>query len=90
MQMPCLTSCASNRVEDDFPELYFPKFPAPKEIYFLDENKEEVTTEEKEIVYIIVPYEWFAGELLDFKIDYNLTKLYYEEFKRGFYAVGDK
>lgn len=83
-----LTSCASKTVVI-IPDLYFPQFPAPEDITFLDKNKEEVTTEEKEIKYILLPYEWYSGPLLDFKNEYDETKLYYSELKKGYSAVVD-
>lgn len=87
MLMLSLTSCASKTVYT-MPELYMPDFPAPDGWILLDENREEVTDNNTNIVYVLVPYEWVSGPLLDFKIAYDETCLYYETLKKAY--VGEQ
>ena len=91
--MPLLTACASSKTETItqvkyvyvIPELYFPKFPGPKDgvIIPLDADYKVVKADVDEqgnpieVVYDIVP-EWWLKLVLDYKLDVDVAETKYK------------
>lgn len=66
----------------EIPELYFPSVPEPKDgvVIPLDCDFHAVTTEEKEIMFVLMPY-WYWNMIIDYmnKTETAVSVLYGEE-----------
>lgn len=88
--MLCLTACVSKsepEVEIRYiyvaPDLYFPKFPAPRDGVIIPLSADyKIVTEEsdEEVVYSIVP-EWWLNLVLYYKLDVDEAKAKYDAWK---------
>ena len=85
--MLVMISCQSDKVKTEYktiyaiPELYFPKYPEPKNnVIPLDKNYKRVTNNETEVVYVIMPY-WYYQLITDYKASIDEQKAKYEAFE---------
>lgn len=53
----------------EIPSVYFPTVPVPKDgvVIPLDSDFHAVTTEEKEIMYVLMPY-WYWNMIIDYMV----------------------
>lgn len=85
-----MISCASNaNTVVIVPDLYFPSFPVPEMVY-LDKDGNEVVDEDTDIKSVLINYDFIKGELLDFKLEYDETRLYYFTIRNGYSSVVDR
>lgn len=88
--MLVLTSCASKQKEEfELPLLYFPKFPDPASVIPLDEELQEVTDEQTEIKFVLLPW-WYWQLIVWFKIEIDETKIFYQTFYNDYKKMADK
>ena len=83
-----MNSCQSNKTAPEVktiyatPELYFPKFPAPKNnIIPYDKDFKKVTDAETQIEYVVMPF-WYYQLIVDYKVAVDETKAKYEAFNQ--------
>lgn len=84
-----LTCCVSNDVPQYIIHnvyktipLNFPKFPEPRQgtIIPLDERNKRVTTEEQEVVNVLIPY-WYWQLIIKYKLDVDNVEDFYNRCK---------
>lgn len=81
-----MTSCQSNKTKTEYktiyatPELYFPKFPAPKNnVVPYDKDFKKVTEQTQEIEYVVMPF-WYYKMIVDYKVAVDEAQAKYEAF----------
>ena len=84
--MLVMTSCQSNKTKTEYktiyatPELYFPKFPDPKnKVVPYDKDFKKVTENTQEIEYVVMPF-WYYKLIVDYKVSVDEQKAKYEAF----------
>lgn len=84
--MLVMTCCQSNKGPEVktvyvIPELYFPKYPQPKNnLLPLDENGKVVKDDETEIVNVLIPF-WYYKLLVEYKVQVDEAQAKYEAYK---------
>lgn len=79
-----LTCCKSNQQKErsEIPDVYFPSVPEPKDgvVIPLDFDFHAVTTDDKEIMYVMMPY-WYWNMIIDYMVrtETAVSALYGEE-----------
>ena len=86
--MLVMISCQSDKVKTEYktiyatPELYFPKFPAPKNnVVPYDKDFKKVTSQTQEIEYVVMPF-WYYQLIVDYKVGVDEAKAKYEAFNQ--------
>lgn len=85
--MLVMSSCQSNKQIEyktvyATPELYFPKFPEPKNnVIPYDENFQKVTDAETQVEYVVMPF-WYYKLIVDYKVSVDEQKAKYEAFQQ--------
>ena len=81
-----MSSCQSNKTKTEYktiyatPELYFPKFPDPKnKVVPYDKDFKKVTENTQEIEYVVMPF-WYYKLIVDYKVSVDEQKAKYEAF----------
>ena len=84
--MLVMSSCQSNKTKTEYktiyatPELYFPKFPDPKnKVVPYDKDFKKVTENTQEIEYVVMPF-WYYKLIVDYKVSVDEQKAKYEAF----------
>ena len=85
--MLVMTSCQSSKTKTEYktvyaiPELYFPKFPDPKnKVVPYDKDFKKVTDVDTEIEYVVMPF-WYYKLIVDYKVSVDEQKAKYEAFQ---------
>ena len=83
-----MNSCQSNKTAPEVktiyatPELYFPKFPAPKNnVIPYDKDFKKVTDIDQDIEYVVMPF-WYYQLIVDYKVAVDEVKAKYEVFNK--------
>ena len=86
--MLVMNSCQSNKTAPEVktiyatPELYFPKFPAPKNnVIPYDKDFKKVTDVNQDIEYVVMPF-WYYQLIVDYKVGVDEAKAKYEAFNQ--------
>ena len=85
--MLVMNSCQSNKTRTEvktvyaLPELYFPKYPEPKnKVIPYDKDFKKVTDVETDIEYVVMPF-WYYQLIVNYKVSVDEQKAKYEAFK---------
>jgi hypothetical protein len=83
-----MNSCKSNQIKTEvktvyaLPELYFPKYPEPKnKVIPYDKDFKKVTDVETEIEYVVMPF-WYYQLIVDYKVAVDEAQAKYEAFNQ--------
>lgn len=83
-----MISCQSNKANTEYktiyatPDLYFPKFPAPKNnVVPYDKDLKKVTSQTQKIEYVVMPF-WYYQLIVDYKVGVDEVKAKYEAFNQ--------
>ena len=87
LSMLAMSCCKSNQIKTEvktiyaLPELYFPKYPDPKnKVVPYDKDFKKVTDVDTKIEYVVMPF-WYYQLIVNYKVSVDEQKAKYEAFK---------